>query len=133
MSHTFNKSTRWIQQKCHTHSLNVLHAFIDVHAYSLNVPHGQCSQMTFSEIRTNTAGKIRTDLRNSVLFSDMGIQLKDFVSTIEIRHTFLNLTISNYFININPIFKCNSMPYTHTVIELGNYIDLIYVGSKTKK
>ncbi len=35
----------------------------------------------------------------------MGIKLKDFVSTIEIKHTFLNLTISNYFININHIFK----------------------------
>ncbi len=33
-------------------------------------------------------------------FSDMGIKLKDFASTFEIRHTFLNLTISNYFINI---------------------------------
>ncbi len=33
----------------------------------------------------------------------MGIKLKDFASTIEIRHTFLNLTISNYFININHI------------------------------
>ncbi len=30
----------------------------------------------------------------------MGIKLKDFANTIEIRHTFLNLTISNYFINI---------------------------------
>ncbi len=76
----------------------------------------QCSQMTYSKIRTNTVGKIRTDWKNSVLFFDMGIKLKDFVSTIEIKHTFLNLTISNYFININPIFKCNSIPYTHTVI-----------------
>ncbi len=49
-------------------------------------------------------------------FFDMGIKLKDFASTIEIRHTFLNLIISNYFININHIFKCNSIPYTHTVI-----------------
>ncbi len=49
-------------------------------------------------------------------FFDMGIKLKDFVSTIERQHTFLNLTISNYFININYILKCNSIPYTHTVI-----------------
>ncbi len=34
-------------------------------------------------------------------FFDMGIKLKDVVSTIETRHTFLNLTISNHFININ--------------------------------
>ncbi len=34
-------------------------------------------------------------------FFDMGIKLKDFASTIEIRHTFLNVTISNYFIYIN--------------------------------
>ncbi len=54
--------------------------------------------MTFSKIRTNAVGKIRT-------FFDMGIKLKDFASTIEIRHTFLNLTISIYFININHIFK----------------------------
>ncbi len=76
----------------------------------------QCSQMTFSKIRTNTAGKIRTDWKNYVLFFDMGIKLKDFASTIEIRRAFLNLTISNYFTNINHIFKCNSIPYTHTVI-----------------
>ncbi len=76
----------------------------------------QCSQMTFSKIRTNTVGKIRRDSKNSVLFFDMGIKLKDFVTTIEIRHTFLNLTISNYFININHIFTCNSIPYTHAVI-----------------
>ncbi len=44
-----------------------------------------------------------------------GYQIKDFASTIEITHTFLNLTISNYFINSNHIFKCNSIPYTHTV------------------
>ncbi len=30
---------------------------------------GQCSQMTFSKIRTNAVGKIRTDWKNSVLFS----------------------------------------------------------------
>ncbi len=76
----------------------------------------QCSQMTFSKIRTNTVGKIRTDWKSFVLFFDMGIKLKDFASTIEIRHTFFNLTLSNYFININHIFKCNSIPHTHTVI-----------------
>ncbi len=48
-------------------------------------------------------------------FFDMGIKLKDFASTIEIRHTFLSLTIPNYFININHIFKCNNMDtlYSH--------------------
>ncbi len=51
-------------------------------------------------------------LKKSRTFFDMGIKLKDFASTIEIRPTFLNLTISNYFININHIFKCNSIPYT---------------------
>ncbi len=61
-------------------------------------------------------GKIRTYWKNSVLFFDMGIKLKDFVSTIEVRHPFLNLTISNYFMNINHIFKCNSIPYTLAVI-----------------
>ncbi len=75
----------------------------------------QCSQMTFSKIHTNTVGKIRTDWKNPHFFFNMGIKLKDFVSTIEIRHTFLHLTISNYFINSNHIFKCNSIPYTHTV------------------
>ncbi len=78
--------------------------------------YSQCSQMTFSKIRTNTAGKIRTYWKNSILFFDTGIKLKDFLSTIELGHTFLNLTILNYFININHIFKCNSIPYTHTVI-----------------
>ncbi len=71
--------------------------------------------MTFSKIRTNAVGKIRTDKKFRT-FSDMGIKLKDLASTIEIRHTFLNLTILNYFMNINHIFKCNSIPYTHTVI-----------------
>ncbi len=59
---------------------------------------------------------VQTLQEKSVLFFDMCIKLKDFVSTIEIRHTFLNLTIWNYFININHIFKCNSIPYTYTVI-----------------
>ncbi len=55
-------------------------------------------------------------LKKFCTFFDMGIKLKDFVSTIEIWHTFLNLIISNSFININHIFKCNSIPYTHTAI-----------------
>ncbi len=55
-------------------------------------------------------------LKKFCTFFHMGIKLKDFVSTIEIRPMFLNLIISNYFININHIFKCNSIPYTHTVI-----------------
>ncbi len=39
-------------------------------------------------------------LKKFCTFFDVGIKLKDFASTIEIRHTFLHLTISNYFINI---------------------------------
>ncbi len=81
-----------------------------------HMTNAQCSQMTFSNIRTNAVGKIRTDWKHSVLFFNMGVKSKDFVSTIEIRHTFLNLTIWNYFVNNNHIFKCNSIPYTHTVI-----------------
>ncbi len=79
-----------------------------LHLRIIGIGHSlQCSQMTFSKIRTNAVWKIRTDWKNSELFPDMGINLKDFVSTIEIRHTFLNLTILNYFININHIFKRN--------------------------
>ncbi len=34
--------------------------------------------MTFSKIRTNTVGKIRTDGKNSVLFFRHGYQIKGF-------------------------------------------------------
>ncbi len=64
----------------------------------------QCSQMTFSKICTNAIGKIYR-LKKFRTFFDMGIKLKDFASTTEIWRKFLNLTILNYFINSNNIFK----------------------------
>ncbi len=42
----------------------------------------QCSQITFSKIRTNAVGKsVQTE--KIPYFFDMGIKLKDFASTIE--------------------------------------------------
>ncbi len=107
-----------------------------IYFFRFAIPTNQCSQMTFSKIRTNVVGKIRIDWKNSVLFFfNMGIKLKDFVSTIEIRHTFLNLTIPNYFISINHIFKCNSRDtlYSHCdIIRKLHWFNLYRIKNQNK-